>query len=112
MQKWLKLLLCDGTILVCVLLAGVPLPSFVLGEEHGRAGAVPVHARTSPDRPGPRSGGAAQNPRFPGSVSSGFPVRGEPHALRRNQGGHGPDRDLDIMDVPPLVAAYAPGVVS
>lgn len=82
------------------------MPSFILGEEHVRAGAVPVHTRFGPDWPGPRSGGAAQNPRPPGPVSSGLPVRAEPHALRWNEGGHGPNWDLDIKDVPPLPAAY------
>lgn len=67
------------------------MSSFVPGEEHGRAGAVPVQTRSGPDRSGPRSGGAAQNPRLPGPVSSGLPVRAEPHALSRNEGGHGPD---------------------
>lgn len=56
------------------LAAGVSMSSFVPGEEHGRAGAVPVQTRSGPDRSGPRSGGAAQNPRLPGPVSSGLPV--------------------------------------
>lgn len=76
--------------------AGVSLPPVVAGEEHVRAGAVPVRTGSGPERPGPRSGGAAQNPRLPGPVSSGLPVRGEPHALRGDERGHGPNGDLDI----------------
>lgn len=55
---------------VCVFPAGVPLPSFVPGEEHVRAGAVPVQTGFGPDRQDSRSGGAAQNPWLLGPVSS------------------------------------------
>lgn len=106
-QKWLKLLFCNEAVHNVCFAAGVPMPSFILGEEHVRAGAVPVHTRFGPDWPGPRPGGAAQNPRLPGPVPSGLPVRAEPHALRWNEGGHGPNWDLDIKDVPPLPATFA-----
>lgn len=98
---------CNEAVHNVCFAAGVPMPSFILGEEHVRAGAVPVHTRFGPDWPGPRSGGAAQNPRLPGPVPSGLPLRAEPHALRWNEGGHGPNWDLDIKDVPPLPATYA-----
>lgn len=68
---------------------GLPVPPFILGEKHVRAGAVPVHLGSGPDRPGPSARGAAQNPWLPGPVPPGFPVRAEPHALGRNQRGHG-----------------------
>lgn len=93
----------------CVFLAGVSLPSHIAGEKHVRAGEVPDHAWAGPNRTRPRSGGAAQNPRFPGAVSSGLPVRTQPHAFSWNEGVHGPDRDLDVRAVKSWLQTHTHG---
>lgn len=81
---------------------GFPLPAVQRRAEHPGAGGLPGKAGPGQGGPGPCPRGAEEDPRLPGPVPATVPVRAEPAAAHRLQGGHGSHGGLDLRQTFPL----------